>query len=110
MNSSQTISLLKRIEADTSTTNTSLGDIDTSLNNIETNSNTLASAVSSSEMACNITNLTAFSKGIGNAGAGSLNVVIASDDPSLTNIHTRLSAIETNTNNQDTNLSSIDTS
>ena len=134
MNLSQTVALLKSIESNNSTSNTntdniylgvsrsngllntidsSLSTIDTSLNNIEADANTLATAVSASEMAVNITSLTAFTTGIGNAGAGTINVAIAADDSVSTNIgniHTRLSAIETNTNNQDTNLTSIDTS
>lgn len=75
----------------------SLSNINTSLNNIETNSNTLASAVSSSEFNINITNLTAFTRGIGNAGAGTLNVAIARDDPLTTdiaNIEANLTSIQ----------------
>lgn len=79
MNLSKSVALLKQIESDTTTANTSLS-------NIETDANTLASAISSSEMSVNIMGLTAFTTGISNAGAGTLNVAIASDDAVSTNI------------------------
>ena len=79
INLSKSVALLKQIESDTTTANTSLA-------NIETNANTLASAISSSEMNVNITSLTAFTTGISNAGAGTLNVAIASNDAVSTNI------------------------
>lgn len=86
MNFSQTNSLLKQIKDKTDTNNTNLNTLETTLTNIE-------SSVGGT-LDVDITSLTGFTKGITNTGAGTLNVVNATDDPNLSAMNTSLDNIE----------------
>ena len=101
MNLSKNIHLLNEINTSLSSidSNTSIYDktvdIGTTVSNIDANISTINTNINDT-LDVNITDLQAFTKGISNTGAGTINVVNATDDPNLSTINDNISTINNN--------------